>query len=223
MTDLPTPVTNRAKTVERAGIRWTVEDPEALAFWGPLWERGWEQETLDVVDAFVKPGTTFVDVGAWIGPISMWAARLGAKVVAAEPDPVARELLERNCRQNGYLVKILPVCVSDEDGRAGLEEQHGLGSSMTRTVEGTEIEAVTLQTLFAREVSGKCSLVKMDVEGHEAKILPKAGPFLAERGIPLYVSMHQPWWPVSLDPSWMEAFSRVEGEPSGFGSVLCVP
>lgn len=214
--------------VTRAGVEWMVTSPPPSAivrFWEGAWERGWEQETLDIVDRFVTPESTFVDIGAWIGPVSMWAARLGARVVAVEPDPVARQCLVENCERNEYeLVEMFPVIIAGEDGRASLEPYGGeYGSSMTRTGPGDDYPAWGLRTLFDVAWIENCALVKMDVEGHEANILPTAGPYLAELGVPLWVSMHEPWWPEPLAPTWADAFSSIEGDPTGWNSVLCLP
>ncbi|MFO7854999.1 MAG: hypothetical protein R6V44_07230, partial [Paracoccaceae bacterium] len=56
---------------EYAGERFRVRaaTPEQAAFWRGL-GKGWEGETLAFARRHARPGTAFVDVGAWIGPIS---------------------------------------------------------------------------------------------------------------------------------------------------------
>ena len=68
---------------------------------------------------------------------------------------------------------------------------------------------------------GDCALVKMDIEGAEAVVLESAGPFLAERRIPLLVAMHEEWWPRRLDPAWLAGYGTVEGHLGSWGQVLC--
>src|SRR5947208_17197036 len=85
------------ETLTRDGLGFAFEGPDPVFSWfRGIWEDGsWEPETLQVVERFVKPGTTLVDIGAWLGPVSLWATHLGGRAVAVEPDPVAVEYLRR--------------------------------------------------------------------------------------------------------------------------------
>jgi hypothetical protein len=59
------------------------------SFWKSV-ERGeWEPYTFSVLDRFVTPETTVIDIGAWIGPVTLYAAKTAKHVFAIEPDPVA--------------------------------------------------------------------------------------------------------------------------------------
>src|SRR5665213_105321 len=99
-----------AETTERhvrhRDVEWDVREivipgnPQ-FSFWNS-WERGeFEPETLEAIDRFVVPGTAFVDCGAWLGNVSLWAARIaGTHVVSIEPDPVAASVLRKNVAAN---------------------------------------------------------------------------------------------------------------------------
>ena len=81
--------------VTRRGIRFEVE-PD------PFWEqRTWEDYTYRWLDALLACDTDFIDVGAWIGPFTLWAARLAGRVLAFEPDRTARDTLLRNIARTG--------------------------------------------------------------------------------------------------------------------------
>ncbi len=57
---------------------------------------GWEKDTLRVVSSFASPSKVLIDVGAWIGPITLYGSKLYDRVVSFEPDPVALVHLKRN-------------------------------------------------------------------------------------------------------------------------------
>jgi len=65
--------------------------------------------------------------------------------------------------------------------------------------------------------------VKMDIEGGESIILEHVAPFLAERRIPLCVSMHESWWTRPVDRHWFRGVSSVDGDLSGWNDVLELP
>ncbi len=48
-------------------------------FWDDC-EAGWEATTFEVLTSRLRSGSTFVDVGSWIGPMTLVAASCGARV-----------------------------------------------------------------------------------------------------------------------------------------------
>lgn len=158
-------------------------------FWD-LYHRGvWEPETKALLGRHLRPGSLFVDVGAWIGPVTLWALELGADVIAIEPDPVAREEL---CRQAPSTVEIWPGAIATTSGTARLaanpKDGGEYGDSMSRlAVEGHEVATWTLPDVLAGRIP---DLVKIDVEGYEIDLCPSLMPWLAERRVPVQVSCH---------------------------------
>lgn len=217
--------------VHGATSDWQVEEPPIMgySFW-ESWAAGeWEKDTLDIVSRFVVEDSTFLDIGAWIGPLTLWAADLGARVIAVEPDRTALRYLWRNVEMNAdECVAIVEGAIADHSGTCRLAPQkdYGWGSSMSYVSnEGATVECWTLPGFFRRFVgNADVSLVKMDIEGAEAKVLRTAAPFLASRGIPLLVSFHHEFGAV-LDkaPAWFAGFSRLEGEFGTTGQLLAIP
>jgi FkbM family methyltransferase len=102
---------------------------------GPLWyHRGerviagaverhglWEPDITSLLPRVLRPGMTFVDVGANIGYFPVIASRLvgpTGRVVAVEPEPRNLELLRANLwRHDVRNCTVLPVCAYTERGQ----------------------------------------------------------------------------------------------------------
>src|SRR5665213_1018480 len=104
--------------VTRRGVTWDVDGPDD--FWSTLWLDGWEDFTLDTVDRFAREDATLIDIGAWVGPVSLWAARRGP-VLAVDPDPIALDYLRGNVAKNAREnVEVAPYALSTVTGRGGM-------------------------------------------------------------------------------------------------------
>lgn len=221
------------RTVTRDGICWSVSEPAKNAtwsFWSEFEDKSWEQETLDVVDRCVTEGSTMIDIGLWAAPVAMWAAgRHNASVLGVEPDPVALDYAHLNVLANHMddRITIVDGAISNYTGVTHIKaHEFGWGSTMTQlSTEGREVKCWTLPDLFeAYEINpDSVSLVKMDTEGAESLILEEGAPFLASLGIPLFVSMHEPWWSQPVQESWFAGYSQIEGSMVAFDSMLCLP
>ena len=132
--------------------------------------RSWEQPVVDAFAMAIRPGDVVYDIGAWIGPYTLLASKLTGpegRVVSFEPDPVAREQLERNVALNrAENVQIVPVALADRNGTARLS---GGDSEATLAATGVvEVPTMTLSDFIARE--GPPDVVKVDIEGGELRL-----------------------------------------------------
>ena len=78
---------------------------------GPFWHdfstENWEPDTLRALSLMAGAGAlTLYDIGAWIGPISLFSAALGLDVVSVEPDPAAFLTLRQNALSSRLSGKI---------------------------------------------------------------------------------------------------------------------
>lgn len=167
-------------------------------FWDKV-ERGlWEPETLALIDAQVAPGTTFLDLGAWVGPTALYAAAHGARVVALEADPVALSQLRRNLAANPELarrIEVLERAVHAVEGRIKFGARRKPGDSMSSVLVGPgavtwKAEAITPQALAGRLGASAGLFIKMDIEGGEYELLPAMGPLVDQPGCRVLVSFH---------------------------------
>jgi len=182
-----------------------------VEFWR-LYNAGkWEPETHALLKEVLKPGDLFVDIGAWIGPVSLWALELGASVVAVEPDPVALEELERQLSPYTLTCEIHAGALAPHDGQLSISpcpvyrgRPGQMGDSMTRvTEEGLSAPCWTIETILAGRTP---ALAKMDVEGYELVLLPTVAPYLAALGTTLMVALHTEL----PDPAWFAGYGSVD-------------
>ena len=152
----------------------------------------------------LRPGDLFLDVGANIGVYTVWAAELGAKVVAVEPSAAARAHLHENLALNGYEAEVLSCALGADAGWSRFTTTLGTQNHLLRdggdqrvSSNGEEVEVRTLDQLLGDQVAGG---VKIDVEGAESLVLQGGQRALSEHRIRL------------LQLEWNEASIRNFGE-----------
>lgn len=160
---------------------------------------GYGHQETALLDALLRPGGTFVDVGANWGWFTLLAAsRVGpaGRVVALEPDPRLFPLLAGNAARNalGHVLP-LPVAASDREGEAelaGYEEGQGNRglSSLVRSAAAEagsaagpvfRVRTARLDDLLEAHGVERVDLVKVDVEGAEEAVLRGMAEGIAAR------------------------------------------
>jgi FkbM family methyltransferase len=148
--------------------------------------RPWKDRALrQFLAGFVRPGDLVFDIGAHVGNRSIAMVRLGARVVAVEPQRLYADFLERT--MSGRLVAIERCALGAEPGQTILHvssrhptvstvsadfidgASHAPGFQRVRWDERQLVETRTLDMLIARH--GMPAFCKIDVEGAEATIL----------------------------------------------------
>jgi FkbM family methyltransferase len=134
---------------------------------------------------FLRPGTLFVDIGANAGIYSVWAADLGASVIAVEPDPDALRALHENEALNRYTFEVVSAALFSASGVMQFTEGQGPWNHVLPDAaagSGRVAEVTTLdQVLGDRTAHG----VKIDVEGAERFVLEGARIAMSEGRLPV--------------------------------------
>ena len=168
-----------------------------------IWERGvWEKRILALVRDLLRNGGVFVEVGMHCGFFATsiaHAQRERVRVIGFEPNERIARLARKNVLLNDLSnLTVDPRALSDRKGPVmiyvepeGNSGQTGflrrLGASRPVTVQ-----AITLAEALDEYHLGQVTLLKLDVEGAEALILPDIEPLLKSGRISaLLVEMHE--------------------------------
>lgn len=182
--------------VNRFGMSFNVVDtPLNSKFWVDHYT-GWQQSTFDFIIPRLDKDKTFIDIGAWIGPISLVAAQFSKQCICFEPDPVANKEFADNIKLNN----INNIILEDKAISMSLELSIGsavLGESITRdscTENAIVVGCMTPSDIFNKyDIKGnEISVIKIDIEGHEQQLL-KEHSVLWELNIPMHISLHPGW------------------------------
>jgi FkbM family methyltransferase len=142
--------------------------------------RGQLEAELQILPWLIKEGDTVIDVGGNRGTYAYAFWRLGAKVAVFEPNPVCAGLLAK-WSSDKETVTVYPQALSDHAGTSDLHVpvdaagvEHDASASLQQTDFGhghkVPVELRTLDSFGFQDIS----LVKIDVEGHEANVLTGA-------------------------------------------------
>src|SRR3954468_13201672 len=141
------------------------------------------QETM-LLQQLLRPGMTFVDVGANWGYFTLLGAHLvgpDGRVVCVEADPAACRSLSANIAKNALShVRIVAAAASDkpgvvmvqayDDGRDGWSNA-GVTLATSGTSRKLQIETKPLDMILDAAGVGHVDLLKMDIEGAESRAL----------------------------------------------------
>lgn len=201
------------RRVSLHGEDFTVEEAASEArwnFWGRATAGAWEPGTFEAIDRLCWPGSTFVDIGAWIGPFSLYASRRCATVYAVEPDLAAAEQLVRNALHNDIRNIVLDPCaISDQTGTATLGNRSQWGDSTSSLLfpeQPHPVRTLRFEDWWRSRSIRDCALIKIDTEGGEGRILPDAWAFLRQLHVPIHLSLHA-WVPDDQQARVVEALA----------------
>ncbi len=151
-----------------------------------------------------EPEGVVVDIGAYLGFYSVRASRRSEAVVAVEANPLACHYLKVNLRLNSARsVKPLCAAIDQESGaRTFYVAERIINSSLlleyvedfSKLSAVIRVPAVTLGQLLELVGIEEVDLLKVDVEGAEARVL-RGGRELLERGVfkRVVVEVHPPY------------------------------
>lgn len=143
--------------------------PEYRKFYKKLSAGLWEPRTLKALSQYLDRNTVMIDIGAWIGVTTFFAAQIAKSVVAVDPDPKCVAILESLAAANPD-VTVLEGALSDQPSVA-IHAVDGFGSSETSVLdigngECTACAGISLDQIM-QHASGSPAFVKIDIEGYE--------------------------------------------------------
>lgn len=133
---------------------------------------------------------TVVDVGAHVGQFTLWAHSRGARrIVAVEPDSLARGLLEESIALSECEgIRVIGAACGAECGRTKMHTGpvSRVAEAGSRADEGVLVTTVDV----VWDEAGPVGLVKVDVEGFEAQVLRGAGGLIRHGRAALLIEIH---------------------------------
>lgn len=155
---------------------------------------------------WVKPGDTCLDVGAHKGYITLhmtWCVGRHGHVLAFEPDPRARHILQRNCERNGATqVHLLEHALGQRSGvtkfflssQLGWSSQFPNDMALETIAQEIEVPVRALDDLVAEQCirldARRFSFAKIDCEGAEPFVLQGMAKTLAAASPMLWVEIN---------------------------------
>jgi len=214
MQDQSAPIATPVRQVKLAGHTIHVSDDKPT-FWARVGAGAWEPGALAAISAHVKPESWFLDLGAWVGPTTLLAARLGAHCIAVEADAQALRELRGNLAANPALaarVTVIDRAVSPTPAPVTLAARRKPGDSMSSALLAQQadvervrwtVDAVTPAQLAALVPAHTPLFVKLDIEGGEFALAAQLTPLLQRSG------------PTSVLVSFHPGVLRETGAPEG--------
>jgi FkbM family methyltransferase len=147
--------------------------------------RIWESYNTAFIQAVLRAGDTFLDIGAHVGYFTVVAAdKVGktGRVYAFEPEPENAALLEYNVLQNGFEgdIRVFKHAVGAENKQETLyqaAENHGAHQLTFQYRDGVDTTGIQVPVRaldsMLEEVPGleNVDFIKMDVQGYEMQAL----------------------------------------------------
>jgi FkbM family methyltransferase len=142
-------------------------------------------ETIKIFENHLKKGDTYIDIGTNLGYMSLNAERIVGKegsVISFEPDATILPLLKENKLINNSGITIVEKAASEKQGIEifNIATESGLSRLANEQVnlfglellQQKEVKTDTLDNILNELIPRRVvNLIKIDVEGHELKVL----------------------------------------------------
>jgi FkbM family methyltransferase len=148
----------------------------------------WDPEVETAICARLKPGDTFIDIGANIGYFSLLASKLVGPcghVVSIEASASTFAILNEHLEGNAATgnVRAIHAAVADQEGtftlHTGPKDNCGMASLIRSEDQGCEeLAGAPLGALLSDDEMRTARLIKIDVEGAEGMVIDGMLPVL---------------------------------------------
>ncbi len=178
-------------------------------FWKYLYPK-WDKKLFNILDSICNKDKIFIDIGAWIGAVSIYASRISKKVYSIEPHPEFFNECSKSAKDNSINMECIQKIIWKENSEKGfltpikhiMNDQFKYGFyNYQPSIEVPEssqenIPITTIQSLLKNYNinPSEISLIKVNIVGNEEDILDDLLKIHNELKIPLYVSFFIPFW-----------------------------
>ena len=179
----------RGRIMIRSAVGYMVLSDEDTALLAQMIDQGeLEPGVRRLIERLVKPGMTFVDIGANIGMHTVVAGKImqgRGRIVAFEPLPATAAMLNENIWNNGLsgLCEVHVSALADSSGERtlflGKTSGHHSLFPLEEADSGKDHVAVRVETLDeVLSAETHVDLIKIDAEGAELEIIRGASEIL---------------------------------------------
>lgn len=134
----------------------------------------WDPYTFNWIEKG-KGENIFWDVGAWIGPFSLYASKLYNNVFSFEPDYVAAEILKNNIDSNKILnINLIKKGLYKENTEINfgfIGNKYGDSLSSINHPSSINMKINTIDITTAIQLYGYPDFIKIDIEGGEEYLI----------------------------------------------------
>ncbi len=179
-----------------------------------------EFEEMSFVMHFLRPEDLFVDVGANVGAYTVLASGVvGARSISFEPSASTYEFLQRNVQLNGLSGRVTThnVALGSEHGTARFTENLGTENHLISNGDESGTREVRVESLDATLAGSKPTLLKIDVEGFETKVLSGARHTLREPSLQAFIVERS-----NIGATFGFDEDKLHGEIRALGFIPCV-
>ncbi|HVJ54191.1 MAG TPA: FkbM family methyltransferase [Aliidongia sp.] len=142
----------------------------------------------------ITPSTSVIDIGANVGFFTRRFARWvsgGGRVIALEPEPKNFEALVRVIDRRGLSAVVDPVqaAAAETEGTVFLKLNPDNPADHRLAQDGISVPMVTIDGLMAERGWPRVSLIKIDVQGAEFRVLQGAGQTIERSRPTLFIEV----------------------------------
>lgn len=147
-----------------------------------------EYDSLKFLDSYLRPGDSFLDVGANVGIFTLLASRhVGSgRLVCIEPGRLQRERLQAHLSLNNIAADVFSYAVSNEEKTISFSTGDAVAHISAATEDtGAKSEEVNARRMDSFIPHQQYQLMKIDVEGFELAALQGASQLIADGHLPV--------------------------------------
>lgn len=178
----------------------------------------YEKGSLDLIQKVLKEGDVFIDVGANIGMMTVFASGVvgqTGKVIAFEPNPITREILNENIQKNNLsniTVSEYAIGANSEDAVIydRWDANRGCATLIKPDFEtdSYDIKVTTLSSFL--DIGVFPDMIKIDVEGYELEVLKGVLDLMESANAPMLMVEYSDMRVNKVDDNTFEIYDLIK-------------